>query len=107
MKKVYIYWVMIMLLGTAACNDDEFLTRVPHDQLTSKLYWRDVNDAESGLVAAYSQLESRSEFWDGGKRDALLWSILDLIMPSQDLMQVIILIGCQCLISHMIMHIPL
>lgn len=86
MKKVYIYWVMIMLLGTAACNDDEFLTRVPHDQLTSKLYWRDVNDAESGLVAAYSQLESRSEFWDGWQegRPVVEYFRSDYALPGPD-----------------------
>lgn len=60
--------IIILIVATVfctSCNDDDFLTQESPDQLTSENFWRNAEDAESGLVAAYSELEARSNFWDG------------------------------------------
>ena len=66
MKNLYKFIIVAFLLTvTTSCNDDDFLEQTSPDQLTSVNFWRNAEDAQSGLVAAYSELESRSDFWDG------------------------------------------
>lgn len=50
-----------LLFGTTACDD--FLSQESPDQLTSSSFWRNQEDAESGLAAAYSQLEYSIGTW--------------------------------------------
>ena len=66
MKNLYnILLVLFSLLVITSCNDDEFLKQKSPDELNSSSFWRDETDAQSGLVAAYAELEARSSFWDG------------------------------------------
>jgi hypothetical protein len=69
-----------------ACDDDKFLEQKSPDQLTSSSFWRSVEDAESGLVAAYSELESRSNFWDGWQegRPVVEYFRSDYSLPGPD-----------------------
>ncbi|WP_195374868.1 MULTISPECIES: RagB/SusD family nutrient uptake outer membrane protein [Parabacteroides] len=62
MKKIKYIVASLLLLGTiTSCND--FLTVSSPDQLTNESFWRDKSDAEAGLAAAYSQLESFTDTW--------------------------------------------
>ena len=62
MKKI-IYITMLLFAGVlVSCSD--FLTEKSPDQLTSDSFWRDQEDAESGIAAAYSQLEYSINTWD-------------------------------------------
>ncbi|MCK0125842.1 hypothetical protein MWU76_15735 [Gelidibacter sp. F2691] len=66
MKNLYKTIIVAFVLTlTTSCSDHEFLEQTSPDQLTSENFWRNAEDAQSGLVAAYSELESRSNFWDG------------------------------------------
>lgn len=87
MKNVYkIVLVALILTTTTSCNDDEFLEQTSVDQLTSESFWRNAEDAQSGLVAAYSELESRSNFWDGWQegRPVVEYFRSDYALPGPD-----------------------
>ncbi|MBC9796261.1 RagB/SusD family nutrient uptake outer membrane protein [Sinomicrobium weinanense] len=78
--------ILLVIIFATSCNDEDFLEEKSPDKLTSESYWRDVNDAESGLVAAYSELESRSEFWDGWQegRPVVEYFRSDYALPGPD-----------------------
>jgi len=85
----YIYKTIIipfLLMAVVSCNDDEFLDQSPPDKLTSSSFWRNAEDAESGLTAAYSELESRSNFWDGWQegRPVVEYFRSDYALPGPD-----------------------
>ena len=85
----YIFKIAIipfLLIALASCNDDEFLDQSPPDKLTSSSFWRNAEDAESGLTAAYSELESRSNFWDGWQegRPVVEYFRSDYALPGPD-----------------------
>ena len=88
MKKIYKIGVVVMLslFAITSCNDDEFLEQTSPDQLTSERFWRNTEDAQSGLVAAYSELESRSNFWDGWQegRSVIEYFRSDYALPGPD-----------------------
>jgi len=87
MKNVYkIVLVALILSTTTSCNDDDFLEQTSVDQLTSASFWRNAEDAQSGLVAAYSELESRSDFWDGWQegRPVVEYFRSDYALPGPD-----------------------
>ncbi len=69
-----------------SCNEEEFLEQTSPDQLTSVSYWRNLEDAESGLTAAYSELEARSNFWDGWQegRPVIEYFRSDYALPGPD-----------------------
>jgi hypothetical protein len=60
MRKTFYIFLFITLLF-AACDD--YLTLESPDQLTSANFWRNLQDAEAGLAAAYSQLEYSIDTW--------------------------------------------
>lgn len=87
MRKIYkIAIIPFLLIALVSCNDDEFLDQSPPDKLTSASFWRNVEDAESGLTAAYSELESRSNFWDGWQegRPVVEYFRSDYALPGPD-----------------------
>ena len=87
MKNIYkIFIVALLLTATTACEDDAFLEQTSPDQLTSENFWRNAEDAQSGLVAAYSELESRSDFWDGWQegRPVVEYFRSDYALPGPD-----------------------
>ncbi|MGL5787883.1 MAG: RagB/SusD family nutrient uptake outer membrane protein [Bacteroidales bacterium] len=62
MKKIFISIATVLSLMTLnSCED--FLTVESPDQLTSSSFWRNKADAEAGLAAAYSKLESSTDVW--------------------------------------------
>ncbi|MBJ7881046.1 RagB/SusD family nutrient uptake outer membrane protein [Gelidibacter salicanalis] len=87
MKNVYkIVLVALIVTTITSCSDDEFLEQNSADQLTSVSFWRNAEDAQSGLVAAYSELESRSNFWDGWQegRPVIEYFRSDYALPGPD-----------------------
>lgn len=78
--------VALILTMSTSCNDDDFLEQTSADQLTSANFWRNAEDAQSGLVAAYSELESRSDFWDGWQegRPVVEYFRSDYALPGPD-----------------------
>lgn len=87
MKHIFkLFIVAFILTITTSCNDDEFLHQVSPDELTSSSFWRNAQDAQSGLVAAYSTLESRNDFWDGWQegRPIVEWFRSDYALPGPD-----------------------
>ena len=87
MKLIYkCLFVPTIILGLIGCNDDEFITQTSPDQLTSSSFWRNTEDAEAGLVAAYSELESRANFWDGWQegRPVVEYFRSDYSLPGPD-----------------------
>lgn len=63
MKKYkYISILLVLVLFFDSCED--FLTVSSPDQLTSDSFWRNEDDAQSGIAAAYSQLEYYTDTWD-------------------------------------------
>lgn len=87
MKNVYkIVLVALIISTTTSCSDDDFLEKTSADQLTSESFWRNAEDAQSGLVAAYSELESRSDFWDGWQegRPVVEYFRSDYALPGPD-----------------------
>ncbi len=74
------------MLALVSCNDDEFLEQSSPDQLTSESFWRNAEDAKSGLTAAYAELESRSNFWDGWQegRPVVEYFRSDYALPGPD-----------------------
>ena len=86
-NKIYSMLMLVMaLVVLSSCDDDEFLEQTSPDQLTSESFWRNAADARSGLTAAYSELESRSSFWDGWQegRPVVEWFRSDYALPGPD-----------------------
>jgi len=87
MKNIYkLFIASCLLIVATSCNDDEFLQQQSPDQLTSDSFWRNLEDAQSGLTAAYSELESRSNFWDGWQegRSVVEYFRSDYSLPGPD-----------------------
>lgn len=62
MKKILLSLsVCLSVLSFTSCED--FLTVESPDQLTSSSFWRNKADAEAGLAAAYSKMESSTDVW--------------------------------------------
>lgn len=78
--------IIILFIGFISCNDDEFLDQKSPDQLTSTSFWRNAKDAREGLTAVYSELESRSNFWDGWQegRPVVEYFRSDYSLPGPD-----------------------
>ena len=60
--KILLPSLLLMAASFSSCND--YLTLESPDKLTSSSFWRDQNDAEAGLAAAYSQLEYYIDTWE-------------------------------------------
>lgn len=87
MKNYHKSIVFGLLLATAiGCNDEEFILQESPDQLTTDNFWRNLEDANSGLTAAYSELECRSNFWDGWQegRSVVEYFRSDYALPGPD-----------------------
>lgn len=87
MKNIFkLVIVTFILTTTTSCNDDEFLLQTSPDELNSSNFWRNAQDAQSGLVAAYSTLESRNDFWDGWQegRPVVEYFRSDYALPGPD-----------------------
>ncbi|SHJ38491.1 Starch-binding associating with outer membrane [Arenibacter nanhaiticus] len=87
MKNLYkVFMAAFLLVAMISCNDDEFLVETSPDKLTSENFWRNAEDARSGLTAAYSELESRSNFWDGWQegRPVVEYFRSDYALPGPD-----------------------
>ncbi|SIQ35931.1 RagB/SusD family nutrient uptake outer membrane protein [Maribacter ulvicola] len=82
-RTISILFVTLMFFS---CNDEEFLDQESPDQLTTSSYWRNLEDAEAGLTAAYSELEARSNFWDGWQegRPVVEYFRSDYTLPGPD-----------------------
>ncbi|WP_018108656.1 RagB/SusD family nutrient uptake outer membrane protein [Bacteroides propionicifaciens] len=61
MKK--LYYIFSILLGLTLYSCDDFLSKTSPDELTSGSFWRNLDDAEAGISAAYSQLEYSIDTW--------------------------------------------
>ncbi len=61
--KPFKYIISIILLATAMTSCEDFLSVESPDELTSDAFWRNLSDAEAGLSAAYSKLESSTNTW--------------------------------------------
>ena len=55
MKKIF-YLASIICLALSSTSCEDFLTVESPDELTTDNYWRNEQDAQAGLAAAYSQL---------------------------------------------------
>ena len=87
MKNIYkLVIVALTLTLSTSCNDDDFLEQTSPDKLTSTNFWRNAEDAQSGLVSAYAELESRSDFWDGWQegRPVVEYFRSDYALPGPD-----------------------
>ena len=87
MKKYIIKSVfLISVFLYIGCSGEEYLDKQPPDQLTSENFWRNAEDARSGLTAAYSELEARSNFWDGWQegRSVVEYFRSDYALPGPD-----------------------
>ncbi|MBI6116769.1 RagB/SusD family nutrient uptake outer membrane protein [Salegentibacter maritimus] len=87
MKKYIIKSVfLISVFLCIGCSGEEYLDKQPPDQLTSENFWRNAEDARSGLTAAYSELEARSNFWDGWQegRSVVEYFRSDYALPGPD-----------------------
>ncbi|CAM1334736.1 RagB/SusD family nutrient uptake outer membrane protein [Tenacibaculum aestuariivivum] len=87
MKNIYkIILTFFFIITTIACNDESFIEQESPDQLTSASFWRNAEDAQSGLTAAYSELEARSNFWDGWQegRPVVEYFRSDYSLPGPD-----------------------
>ncbi|WP_321280740.1 RagB/SusD family nutrient uptake outer membrane protein [Marinifilum fragile] len=62
MKKLLYILSACVLIGFSSCEDDYLETKSP-DKLTSYSFWRNADDAEAGMAAAYSQLECATDYW--------------------------------------------
>ena len=64
--KYILKTIMVVFLTSLAysCSED-FLVQKSPDMLASENFWRNQTDAEAGLAAAYSQLESSAKYWEG------------------------------------------
>jgi hypothetical protein len=61
MNKIFFILSLIGLFTISSCSD--YLDQQSPDELTSNNFWRSKADAESGLAAAYSQLEGAVDEW--------------------------------------------
>lgn len=87
MKNIYKIIVASFLAVTiSACDDDAFIEQTSPDQLTSTSFWRNAEDAQSGLTAVYAELEARSNFWDGWQegRSVVEYFRSDYALPGPD-----------------------
>ncbi|NJW51790.1 RagB/SusD family nutrient uptake outer membrane protein [Salinimicrobium oceani] len=87
MKKLIKLTILPLLVLTVfSCSEEEFLDEKSPDQLTSQNFWRNADDARSGLVAAYSELEARSNFWNGWQegRPVVDYFRSDYVLPGPD-----------------------
>ncbi len=87
MKKLFkLVFISILVITVVSCNDDEFLEQQSPDQLNSDTFWRNAEDAQAGLTAAYSELEARSNFWDGWQegRSVVEYYRSDFSLPGPD-----------------------
>ncbi|MEX6626373.1 RagB/SusD family nutrient uptake outer membrane protein [Tenacibaculum salmonis] len=87
MKNIYkIIIATVFTVTIIACDDDAFIQQVSPDQLNSDSFWRNAEDAQSGLTAAYSELEARSNFWDGWQegRPVVEYFRSDYALPGPD-----------------------
>lgn len=87
MKTIYKpLFACFVALSLMACSEEEFLDKDSPDQLTSENFWRNADDARSGLVAAYSELEARSDFWNGWQegRPVVDYFRSDYALPGPD-----------------------
>ncbi len=62
MKKIIYLLFISVCLGLTSCDEDFMDTKSP-DKLTGDNFWRNQNDAEAGMAAAYSQLECATSYW--------------------------------------------
>jgi hypothetical protein len=78
--------ILAITIGFISCNDDDFLTRTSPDQLSTDNFWRNAEDARAGLTTVYSELEARSNFWDGWQegRSVVEWYRSDYMLPGID-----------------------
>ena len=53
----------LLLAGTMVACDEDLLLQESPDSLTSKNFYRNLEDAERAVSAAYSQLECATEYW--------------------------------------------
>ncbi len=86
MKKYHIISIVVAILCIISCEDDKFIDQSPPDQLTTEVFWRNLEDAQGGLTAAYAELESRSNFWDGWQegRPVVEYFRSDYALPGPD-----------------------
>ncbi len=87
MKNIYkIVVASFFAVTIIACEDDAFIEQTSPDQLTSTSFWRNAEDAQSGLTAVYSELEARSNFWDGWQegRSVVEYFRSDYALPGPD-----------------------
>lgn len=61
-SKIILPALLLMAASFSSCED--YLSLESPDKLTSASFWRDQNDAEAGLAAAYSQLEYYIDTWE-------------------------------------------
>ena len=75
-----------ILLGLLSCDDNDFLEQTNPDELNSSSFWRNATDAKQGLTAAYSELETRSNFWNGWQegRPVVEYYRSDYSLPGPD-----------------------
>ncbi len=59
-----LIYIAVLCLASLAVSCEDFLTVESPDKVTSGSFWRNATDAESGLAAAYSQLEYSIQTWD-------------------------------------------
>lgn len=84
MKNIIYILISTLLLFNVACNEDDFLTQVPEDKLTSESYYRNVNDAEAALATAYAQLGAANR-WDVSEVNFVVEHFRsDLCVPGPD-----------------------
>ncbi|UXP30985.1 RagB/SusD family nutrient uptake outer membrane protein [Reichenbachiella agarivorans] len=58
MKKKLLYILMIpVFMFTTSCNEDEFLTQVNPNSITTDVYWETSDDFEKGLYTVYGALQ--------------------------------------------------
>lgn len=62
MRFNYIVLLLAAILFGVSCGED-FLDQKSPDQLNSSTFWRNLADAEAGLAAAYSQMETHTSYW--------------------------------------------
>lgn len=85
-KNIKLLLVILLVTRFVSCNDDEFLTRTSPDQLSTDNFWRNAEDAKAALTTVYSELEARSNFWDGWQegRSIVEWYRSDYMIPGVD-----------------------
>lgn len=86
MKNYHIISVFLLILSIVSCEDDKFIDQTSPDKLTTNVFWRNLEDAQGGLTAAYAELESRSNFWDGWQegRPVVEYFRSDYALPGPD-----------------------